>query len=97
MQMPSSERFGLTAQMRRAAVSVSSNLAEGCGRRRDTELGRFVQISQGSLSELECQALLAHELDFMRDTDVSQILSEIHAVRGMLAQLRRSLQIRPRP
>jgi four helix bundle protein len=50
---PAAERYGLSAQMRRAAVSVSANLAEGCGRMGDAELRRFVRISLGSLSELE--------------------------------------------
>ncbi|MBA3259279.1 MAG: four helix bundle protein [Gemmatimonadales bacterium] len=45
---PNGERFGLTSQMRRAASSISANLAEGCGRRRDTELRRFARISLGS-------------------------------------------------
>jgi four helix bundle protein len=57
-----SEMFGLTSQMRRAAVSVEANLAEGCGRWSDPELARFVRIAMGSASELQCHLLLAREL-----------------------------------
>jgi len=60
---PASERYGLSSQIRRAAVSISANLAEGCGRMGDTELRRFVRISLGSLSELECEILLAARLE----------------------------------
>jgi four helix bundle protein len=62
---PSAERYGLSSQMRRAAISVSANLAEGCGRQGDVELRRFVRISLGSLSELECELLLAADLQFV--------------------------------
>ncbi len=90
--MPAQERYGLSAQMRRAALSVASNLAEGCGRRRDTELCRFIRISQGSLAELECQALIASDLQFVAPPVVSDLLREIHEVRGMLGHLHRSLR-----
>jgi four helix bundle protein len=63
-RFPTTERYGLSSQMRRAAVSVTANLAEGCGRQGDTELRRFVRISLGSLSELECELLLAADLGF---------------------------------
>jgi four helix bundle protein len=59
---PRRETFGLIAQMRRASVSIASNLAEGCGRGGDAELGRFATIAMGSASELEYQILLAKDL-----------------------------------
>ncbi|MEO9532729.1 MAG: four helix bundle protein [Crocinitomicaceae bacterium] len=62
---PKDERFGLTSQIRRASVSVMSNLAEGCGRRHRNDRLQFFYISRGSLYEVECQLLLAQELGFI--------------------------------
>ena len=59
---PKEERFGLTSQIRRASVSIGANLAEGCGRRSDGEMGRFVQIAMGSGAELSYHLLLAKDL-----------------------------------
>ena len=56
---PSDERFGLTSQLRRSASSISSNIAEGCVRRSDREMARFLQIARGSASEVEYQVFLA--------------------------------------
>ena len=59
---PADERFGLTSQMRRAASSIGANLAEGSSRGSDTDFARFVQISVGSASEMECHLMLARDL-----------------------------------
>ena len=92
---PAAERYGLSSQMRRAAVSVSANLAEGCGRMGDIELRRFVRISLGSLSELECELLLANDLQFLESQVASGMLAEIHSIRGMLGNLHRALTSKP--
>jgi four helix bundle protein len=92
---PSAERYGLTSQMRRAAVSISANLAEGCGRMGDVELRRFVRISLGSLSELECELLLAIDLQLLKSELPSSIVAEIHSIRGMLQNLHRALPSKP--
>ena len=62
---PSSERYGLSAQMRRAAVSIVSNIAEGCGRQSDRELAYFLRIARGSVREIECQLLLSRDLGYV--------------------------------
>jgi four helix bundle protein len=62
---PKDELYGLTAQIRRAAVSIGANIAEGCGRRGDAELGRFLQIAMGSACELEYHLLLARDLGIL--------------------------------
>lgn len=90
-RFPSEERFGLADQMRRAALSVSSNLAEGCGRRGDAELRRYVRISQGSLAELESLVLVVRDLGLPRDPESDPLLTEIGVIRGMLDRLHRGL------
>jgi four helix bundle protein len=72
---PALERFGSAAQMRRAAVSVVSNIAEGAGRGSDLELRRFLQIARGSLGELQTQITLAADLRLIPD-ETAQALSE---------------------
>lgn len=89
--LPEDERFNLARQMRRAALSVSSNLAEGCGRRGDTELRRFIRIAEGSLAELECQLLIAQDLQLLENSPVVRLLDEIRQIRGMLDRLHGSL------
>jgi four helix bundle protein len=64
-QFPRDELYGLTSQMRRASVSIGANVAEGCCRKGDAELGRFLQIAMGSASELEYEVLLAKDLELL--------------------------------
>jgi four helix bundle protein len=66
---PDAEKFGLTSQMRRAAISIPSNIAEGAARKGDKELMHFLYISIGSLSELETQYLIATRLGFVTNED----------------------------
>ena len=90
---PAAERYGLAAQMRRAAVSVVSNIAEGCGRQNDRELAYFLRIARGSVRELECQLLLSRDLGYLPGDvwtdldagtqDISRMLSGlVHTVRS---------------
>lgn len=91
-KFPVEERYGLTAQIRRAAVSIPSNIAEGYGRGTTRDYVRFLWIANGSLAELETQLLLAREFDYLSEENM-HAASEDHAeVERMLAALIRSLE-----
>jgi len=88
-KFPKNEAFGLTSQIRRAAISIPSNIAEGAGRKSDKEFLQFLSISLGSLSELETQYLLAIRLEFV---DTSKELEQlIIQVRKLLVGTRNYL------
>ena len=89
---PKEEMYGLTAQIRRSAASIPSNIAEGCGRNTAGDMARFLQVALGSGSELEYQLLLAHELGFLREKEYSHLSSEATQVKRMLASLIRKLK-----
>lgn len=84
---PKEELFGLTSQIRRASVSIEANLAEGCGRRSDGEMGRFIQIAMGSGTELSCHLLLARDLGLMKAEEYSGLYERVTEVLRMLSAL----------
>jgi four helix bundle protein len=84
---PASELYGITTQMRRAAASVPSNIAEGCGRSSNADLARFLHIAFGSASELEYFLLLAHDLGFLETGSHDALLVDIGEVKRMLSSL----------
>ena len=75
---PKDEMYGLTSQIRRASASIGANIAEGCGRRSDAEMRRFIQIARGSASELEYHLLLANDLHFVAPDDFADYAVEDH-------------------
>lgn len=85
---PSDERFGLTSQMRRAAVSVSSNIAEGCSRASDVDYARFLEIAYGSLMEVVSQANIAKAQGLMQKAEFDQLYQEAEELARMLSGLR---------
>lgn len=84
---PRDEIYGLTSQLRRAAVSIGANIAEGCGRRSDGEFVRFLQIARGSASEVEYHLLLSHDLKFMDDSGFQNLQRKLVEVQRMLTSL----------
>jgi four helix bundle protein len=84
---PKEERFGLTSQVRRASSSIPANLAEGCGRRSDGEMGRFVQIAMGSGAELSYHLLLCRDLGILGPVEFSRLSSDLEEVMRMLSAL----------
>ena len=96
-EFPSDERFGLATQMRRAAVSVGSNIYEGCGREGNRELARYLQIAYGSISELQYQAMLAEDLGLLSSADSAKLGEPLLRTKKMLASLIRALRKRQQP
>jgi len=84
---PREELYGLTSQSRRASASIGANIAEGCGRRSDGEMCRYLQIARGSASELEYHVLLAHDLHFLSDTDFRWLSQQADELQRMLTAL----------
>lgn len=87
-EFPAEERFGLTAQIRRAAVSVPSNIAEGAARGSRKEFIQFLTVARGSLSELDTQVRIAANLNFLGD--IEPIVAEIERLQAALGALLKS-------
>jgi four helix bundle protein len=84
---PKEELYGLTSQLRRSAASIGANIAEGCGRRSDGEMCRFLHIAYGSATEVEYHLLLAHDLHMLGEDLFRQLEREIDEVQRMLTSL----------
>jgi four helix bundle protein len=91
---PDDERFGLIVQMRRAAVSVPSNIAEGQARQGRKEFVQFLSHAEGSLAELDTQLALAVELGYCQRSEANQSAAMIVELQKMLASLRRKVTVR---
>jgi S23 ribosomal protein. len=91
---PKDERFGLVSQVRRAAVSVASNIAEGAARRSTGEFIHFVGMAQGSLAEAETQLILARRFDYLADADARSLQAASAEISRMLAALSSALKRR---
>ena len=88
-EFPVDEKFGIVNQIQRAAVSVPSNIAEGCARCSDKELLRFLDISHGSLAELETQLIISEQLGYI---EASDLLKQIESIGQMLSGLKRHIK-----
>ena len=91
--LPKEEIYALSDQIRRAAVSIPSNIAEGASRTSPKEQLHFLEIAYGSLNEVMCQLELAKELDYIAQTQLKEIEEQYKAVAQMLSGLRKSKQI----
>ena len=92
-RFPDDERFGLTNQMRRAAVSISSNVAEGCSRSSRIDYARFIEIATGSLFEVVSQATISRNQGFISPDQFQQLYQAAEKQSRMLSGLRKSLKV----
>lgn len=91
---PNEEKFALTAQLRRAAISIAANIAEGAGRKSHREFAHFLSNSQGSASEVDTELLIAHRLSFLGQNDYGTLRSSLDEIGRMLTGLTRHVQQR---
>jgi four helix bundle protein len=91
-EFPREEIYGVTSQMRRAAVYIGANLAKGCGRRTSGELARFVRIAMGSASELDYHLQLSRDLGFIGSDVFKRAASDLTEVRKMLTSFLISIE-----
>ena len=89
---PRDEKFGLTSQLRRAAVSIAANIAEGAGRKTAKEFAHFLSNSQGSASEVETELLIAHRLHYLSEESFRALASPLDEIGRMLTGLAQHLQ-----
>ena len=90
-RLPPSERYGLATQMRRAVVSISSNIAEGAGRGSDSDFRRFLLMATGSSNELEAQLLAVRDLGIADPVGTERLLEQVDHTRRKLLQLIRAV------
>jgi four helix bundle protein len=88
---PREEQFGLTAQMRRAAVSISSNIAEGSSRSSDRDFSRFVEVAYGSLMEVVAQAFIAKSQSLLAASQFDKLYADAESIARKLSGLRNTL------
>jgi four helix bundle protein len=89
---PKEELYGLTSQIRRASMSIPTNIAEGCGRNTDADFARFLQIAMGSASETEYQLILSHDLEFLPQEVYEKLHTDVEEVKRMLASPLKTLR-----
>jgi len=96
-EFPNEEKYGLSSQMRRSAISIPSNIAEGYGRKTIPDYVRCLYIAYGSTCELETQTLLSGDLSYLNKADQSSLLEKIKEVERMLMALIKSLENKKNP
>ncbi|TBX69177.1 four helix bundle protein [Flavobacterium silvisoli] len=88
---PDSEKFGLTNQLRRASVSIPSNIAEGCSRISNKEFSRFLEIAIGSVYEIETQLLIAFDLGYINQIELDKLVHDLDIIIKMTTKFRSRL------
>lgn len=89
---PSEELYGLTSQLRRAGISIPANIAEGCGKLTDKDFARYLYISLGSAHEVQYYLILSRDLEYLKETEFSELNIKLQEVKGMLIALIKKVQ-----
>ena len=92
VELPDNERYGLRSQITRAAVSIPSNIAEGCSRKSGKDFGRFLEIALGSAFELETQLLIVNDLEFCDSSSCFEIIEHLHLIQRQINSLIQKLK-----
>lgn len=90
--LPSEEKFGLRSQICRSAVSIPSNIAEGCSRSSQIDFKRFLEIALGSAFELETQLIIISELSFIKKTTINELIESLNKEQKMINNLIKKLK-----
>lgn len=91
-RFPASEKYGLSSQINRCAVSIPSNIAEGAGRNSNKEFIQFIGIATGSLYELETQLIIAEQIGYIKPEEFKLLSDSVEEISSMLYSLKRSLE-----
>ena len=91
-RFPKAEIYGLTSQMRRSAISIASNIAEGAGRQTKKEFINYLHMAQGSLSELDTHMLIARKLDYIPEENYEALVKKVETISKMITGLIKSLK-----
>ena len=89
---PETEKFGITNQLRRASVSVPSNIAEGCSRKSKNDFSRFLEIAIGLMYEIETQLLISNDLNFIQKNDLNYLLQNLDSIIKMTSKFKSTLK-----
>tara|TARA_E500000318_G_C3556016_1_gene211160 strand:- start:788 stop:1138 length:351 start_codon:yes stop_codon:yes gene_type:complete len=89
---PETEKFGITNQLRRASVSVPSNIAEGCSRKSKKDFSRFLEIAIGLMYEIETQLLISNDLNFIQKNDLNYLLQNLDSIIKMTSKFKSTLK-----
>jgi len=90
-KFPKEDLYGITNQIRRASLSIASNIAEGCAKNSDKDFLRYIRISLGSAAELKCQLIIANDIKIIDNADCETLLSDLTEIAKMLKGLERNL------
>jgi len=89
---PEEEKFGLVSQLRRASISIPSNIAEGASRKSNKDFSRFIEIALGSCYEVETQLLISNDLNFMSDNHCKELQENLDIIIKMMSKFKSTLK-----